>query len=338
MFEDRNEEFNKTEAGFRKAALQELGDHNLVPPPLQPGVYENLFDQFQFRVRNHMTTCYLYSYQEGQRKPLALNMYKMSRVIPLSYFVPEKGPGLFIFIEDEVCTALLSNTGKITITGGYSEEQLKFCLSHFIFQVILGLTHYYPKEFTDSISFDTIIVKNRLCTNKLFLKAIDVISLSDFFTQRGYNPILRAQVINILYVKPFPQLNDSITIKFFPAGGINITGLCCLWEAEMVIRLICSVLDPFLADLEVKNPASYRKRRLKKETGVVPLSRKRKLKKILKWEALKQECEDGGVYEAWNLKHYPPPPVTFVPEAWTPASTFPPPPPPEDNWWDEEFD
>lgn len=210
---------------------------------------------------------------------------------------------MLIFSETSACTALFSHSGIMIVTGGYNEEQVKSCLTYFIAIIIEKIQPVLP-----GITLDVtkIRLKNRMCSNKLVLKMIDVRSLVDFLRKHHQRTRLVDDSINIALYRPFPSVNQSVSISMFFSGGVNIMGFCPLYEAEKAHQILCSFLGRFIRDdptnMNKEQKETYLQDREKQETQI-DLTKKKK--KINKWDKIVKLYKQTNKYELWILKHHP---------------------------------
>jgi TATA-box binding protein (TBP) (component of TFIID and TFIIIB) len=189
------------------------------------------------------------------------------------------------------------------VTGGYNEEQVKFCLAGYVKQILTAMKIINPEL---KLTITNILLKNRMCSNKLELQQIQAQELVDFLRSKNQNVVHHEEQINIVVYKPFPITNKSVTLFIFPAGGVNITGFKAFYEAEKAQEILCSILKPFLRQqpgITDDDRLKYRFLREKDEIRTQYKNVQKKLKKINEWNLYKLENEKKNVYENWLIKY-----------------------------------
>lgn len=258
----------------------------------------------QFLISNHMVKCYIkrkdmYE-KDGKRYKykVKLPLIEMRKLIPNSFISPWAFPSLLIFHEGNPCSANLSPTGVMNVTGGYNYEQLKDSIKFFCSLVIKALKKTTGKDMV----LDDIHFKLRVASNKIGGKNFNLIALNDYciknnITASVYDPY----GINRLKIKPLPLTFPSIGVNIFPSGGLVMYGFTCDTQAKYVIKSLECWLWLFITvDTDFIGWNRYLVQRSNAEKNRLKLSLKRKAKKIKDWEEKIKPKERRNIYVAWN--------------------------------------
>lgn len=292
-----DEDMKKNKDRIIKSVREEMDKMKTLPPR------RKVFNE-SFKIRNHMLICYIKNTSSIKKNGLKyriatkLPLIEMSKHIPYSYFAPWIFPSLLIFCPTHPCSANLSPTGVVNITGGYSIEQLKDAICYFIDIIIKTSSQLTGYNFV----LDDINFKLRMVTNKIGGYRIDTLSMRDLCKQNNIKTSCNPETINKTQIFPFKETLPSLGISVHPAGGVNFSGFKGIYEAELAYEFLERLLWKFLREnMEFQGWGPYLKERKKKERLILTRALAKKKKKIADWEQRINEKIEKNVYEAWKM-------------------------------------
>lgn len=258
----------------------------------------------KFVVQNHMVKCFIRCIdtveKDGIRYPIKtkLPLVEMSRKIDHAILAQWSFPSLLIFSYRTPCSANVSPSGVINITGGYSSHQLKEAIVYFVDNTLRAI-----KEITgNTYVLEDIHFKSRTATTKIGACKIDTISLRDFCSKNGITTLCNPHTINCTQIYPFPETMPSVIVRIFPAGGLVLMGFKTNFQTNVVVNFLKKWLWKFLReDLDFKGWPKYLASRARERDSRLRKSLEKKAKKIKERENDIREKDNRGVYEAWAL-------------------------------------
>lgn len=299
---------------------------------------EDIFDDI-FRVQNFMVQvefdCLLGgSARTAEGAFVKLPLMQVHRKIPYCFYGPWTFPAMLMFNPQHGSTALVYAVGSMIIVGCSAADEVNRNREYFVNQLTRAVGACTG---TDGAPYECraagVWLKNRMFSNKVGGKRIDVVGIHDHAMKHGWLTKLTQRKINILTMYPFkssespadPLLSKthdgpltrvelkeldnrrmredglpSITCCVFPAGGVNVMGVYKLEEIEFAKEFLSRVLGPFLRDEPGFDRAKYDAHRAEKRAGAREKRIKRCVKTVRKWNKKEAAFYRLRLYELWE--------------------------------------
>lgn len=243
---------------------------------------KNIFNE-QFLISNHMVKCYFKQEDEVKENGLhykvkvKLPLIEMRELIPHSYISPWAFPSLLIFNKHNPCSANLSPTGIMNVTGGYNLQQLKDGIKFFSHVVIKTIKQVSGKK----VVLDDIHFKVRMASNKIGGKTFNILALNDYCISNNITSVYEEGRINRIQIFPFPRTLPSVAVNIFPSGGLTMYGFTMFYQADAIINMLEHWIWLFLrVDTEFMGWDRYIRMRSKAEEKRLESSLNRKIQKL----------------------------------------------------------
>lgn len=243
---------------------------------------ENLLSNNYFEVVNMMVKCQL---QCVQRKDFYFDLNSLKNRDDEMYYSHTSVPSMMMPFGTQSCTARVTTSGYVTMTGGKSVEEVIFWMSVFLHKILYYLSFYAP-QYTFVITGFT--VHNKVCKTRLPFK-INLYSLSEYLrqskisfntrnktenvdttTKMNYNP----DKISLIYIQMLCIKDRKVTFSLGPKGGVVVLAYLHNYELLLLSYGLSMLVKNFIVDTITATPSHK------------PKSRKRKIKNNEKWKKL----------------------------------------------------
>lgn len=248
----------------------------------------NLLKQSYFEVVNMMVKCQL---QCVQKRDFYFDLNTLKNRDDEMYYDHTSVPSMMMPFGTESCTARVTTSGYVTMTGGKSVEEVITWMSIFLHKLLYYLSFYAP-QYTFVITGFT--VHNKVCKTRLPYK-INLHGLSqrlretklvfntkgskspnvDTTTRVNYNP----DKISLIYIQMLRVRDRKVTFTLGPIGGIVVLAYLHNYELLLISYGISMLIKDFIVE-----SIDLLKNHITK-----PKSRKRKMKNNEKWKKLTEE-------------------------------------------------
>lgn len=248
---------------------------------------ENLLANNHFEVVNMMVKCQL---QCVQKDNFYFDLNTLKNKDDEMYYSHSSVPSMMMPFGTQSCTARVTTSGYITMTGGKSVEEVIFWMSVFIHKILYYLSYFTPDN---TFVITGFTVHNKVCKTRLPYK-INLYGLSEYLrktqisfntrnrtdnvdttTKINYNP----DKISLIYIQMLSIRDRKVTFSLGPKGGIVVLAYLHNYE----ILLLSYGISMLIRDFIVENLD------LPKSLSCKPKSRKRKIKNNEKWKKLTED-------------------------------------------------
>jgi len=259
----------------------------------------NMFKTHNFEVVNMMVKCKL---QCIEKDNFFFDLNTLKNKNDEMYYSSESVPSMMMPFGIQSCTARVTTSGYITMTGGKSVQEIVYWLSIFIHKLLYYLSYYAP---FNTFRITEYTVHNKVCKCRIPYK-INLNGLGDFLkltnlsfkttcsknkqetnitstTKINYNP----DKICLIYIQMLNINGRKVTFSIGPDGGIIVLAYLHSYEILLLSYGLSYLLKDFLVTRTLNDKI---KQQVKCKTY------KRKIKNNQKWKNLTDE------------KDLPPPP------------------------------
>lgn len=147
---------------------------------------------------------------------------------------------------------LVCKNWKVIVTGGATLQDSQASAKYFLLRLFKLIWDKYGLR----VWLKYAAPKNRMCPNKIYGSFVDVVGLVDYCAGKTIPVKCVQSQINNATVIPFPSIFPSLSVIFFPRGGVNIMGFVFDQELDLCVDFVSRVVRGFLRPIKGFDHAS----------------------------------------------------------------------------------
>ena len=198
----------------------------------------------KFYIRNHMFSVNI-EFRNKLGALVEIPIEKLYLYTECAYYSKKRTPSMVMFVNHSTATGIFTRGGKMNLVGGYTQHEVKYALIMFLGRIEEGMRRFYNNA-NISIKITKLKLENYVVSSKLPFSKIDIYNASKFTDVMRIPRIFVPEHYNLLNVRPFRSAAPSVHIRIFPTGGIVLAGCKSLFEINVAIQFLASIIKPFI--------------------------------------------------------------------------------------------